>query len=96
MNVQNLARATNVARQNVTDAAAKLVDISEEFAERCRDGYHDAERGMRRLRIAAEESVDDTRRHIKSHPFAAVALVGTAAFVLGGIVGRRNGRGRWF
>src|SRR5262249_14875730 len=76
MNAQALSRATSNARQGVSDAAGKLFEISEEFAARCKDSYRDAERGVRKLRIAAEESVDHTRRQIKSHPIAAVALVG--------------------
>jgi ElaB/YqjD/DUF883 family membrane-anchored ribosome-binding protein len=94
-NAQALSHATSYARQSVSSAAGKLFEISEDFAARCRDSYHDAERGVRRLRIAAEESVDHTRRQIKAHPLATVALVGAGAFLIGGIVGRRNGRRGW-
>lgn len=95
MNAQGLNRATNTARERVSDAAYKLFDISEEFAERCRDSYRDAERGVRRLRIAAEEGVDGTRRRIKAHPFAAMSLVAAGAFFLGGLVGRRKRHHGW-
>ncbi len=95
MNAHVLSRAKNHARGGVSDAADKLLDISEAIATRCRDGYRDAERGIRRLRIAAEEGVDQTRRRIKAHPFAALALVASGAFFLGGLVGRRTNRHGW-
>jgi ElaB/YqjD/DUF883 family membrane-anchored ribosome-binding protein len=95
MNAETLSRARNHARDGVADAADKLLDISEAISERCLDGYRDAERSVRRLRIAAEERVDDTRRQIKAHPLAAVALVASGGFLLGGLLGRRtNRRGR--
>lgn len=95
MNAATLSRAKDHARGGVSDAADKLRDISETIAERCLDGYRDAERNVRRLRIAAEERVDDTRRQIKAHPLAAMALVASGGLLLGGILGRRtNRRGR--
>lgn len=95
MNAQGLNRATSIARDRVSDAAYKLFDISEEFAERCRDGYRDAERGVRRLKIAAEQGADDTRRRIRAHPLATLSLVAASAFFLGGLVGRRKRRHGW-
>jgi ElaB/YqjD/DUF883 family membrane-anchored ribosome-binding protein len=92
MTVDALSRAKNQARDGVSDATDRLRDISAAIADRCLDSYRDAERGVRRLRIAAEEGVDDTRRQIKAHPLAAVALVASGAFVLGGLVGRRTHR----
>ena len=92
MNADTLSRAKNHARDGVSDAADRLRDISGVLADRCLDTYRDAERGVRRLRIAAEEGVDDTRRQIKAHPFAAVALVASGAFLLGGLIGRKTHR----
>ena len=95
MNGATLTRARDQAKNGVSDAADKLRDISETIADRCLDGYRDAERNVRRLRIAAEESMDDTRRKIKAHPLASIALVASGAFLLGGLVGRgtrRRGR----
>lgn len=94
MNADTLSRAKNQARDGVFDAADRLRDISETFTDRCLDGYRDAERSVRRLRIAAEERVDDTRKHIKAHPLVAVTLVASGAFVLGGLLGRRTHRRR--
>lgn len=95
MNADTLNRARDQAKDGVSDAADKLRDISEAIADRCLDGYRDAERNVRRLRIAAEESMDDTRRQIKAHPLATVALVASGAFLLGGLIGRRaHRRGR--
>jgi ElaB/YqjD/DUF883 family membrane-anchored ribosome-binding protein len=92
MTVDALSRAKNQAKDGVSDAADRLRDISAAIADRCLDSYRDAERGVRRLRIAAEEGVDDTRRQIKAHPLAAVVMVASGAFVLGGLVGRRTHR----
>ena len=95
MNAVTLSRARNQARDGVSDAADRLREISEAFAERCVDSYRDAERSVRRLRIAAEGGVDETRKRIKAHPIATVALVASGAFVLGGLVGRRMHRRGW-
>lgn len=92
MRAQALTRAT---KEGVSGAAGRLFEISEEFAARCRDSYRDAERGVRRLRIAAEEGVDHTRRQIKAHPLATAALVAGGAFLLGSLVSKRKGRRGW-
>jgi hypothetical protein len=95
MKAQALSRATSYARQGVSGATGRLFEISEEFAARCRDSYRDAERGVRRLRIAAEEGVDHTRRQIKAHPLATAALVAGGAFLLGSLLGGRKSRRGW-
>lgn len=85
------------ARAAVPDIADKVRDISEAVSDRCKDTYREAERNVRKLRIAAEEGVHHTRKNIKSRPIAAVALAASSGFLLGGLVGRLTGRRRrWF
>lgn len=95
MNAAKLTDATEQAKAGLSEMAHSLRDFSETVTELCKDSYHDAERGVRKLRIAGEEGVDHTRRQIKSHPLAAVAVAASAAFLLGGVVGwmtTRHGR----
>jgi ElaB/YqjD/DUF883 family membrane-anchored ribosome-binding protein len=97
MNANSLKHANNQVRAGVSDIAEKVRDISEAMSEQCKDTYRETERNLRKLRIAAEEGVHDTRKKIKSHPLAAVAVAASAAFLLGGVVGRLTGRRRrWF
>lgn len=94
---RSLAHAKNHGRTGVSDIADKVRDISEAVSEQCKDTYREAERNLRKLRIAAEEGAHDTRKKIKSHPLAAVAVAASTAFLLGGVLGRLTGRRRrWF
>jgi ElaB/YqjD/DUF883 family membrane-anchored ribosome-binding protein len=92
MDANSLAHAKNQAKVGVSDIAEKVRDISEAVSEQCKSTYRDAERNVRKLRIAAEEGVHDTRKQIKSHPLAAVAMVASGAFLLGGLIGRLTTR----
>jgi hypothetical protein len=47
------------------------------------------------LRIAGAAGILHTRRRIKSHPLAAVGLVASAAFLLGGLAGLKTRRRGW-
>jgi len=90
MNRDAIARATEQAYVGISDIADRAKDLT----ERVKDTYRDAERGVRKLRIATEEGIQDTRRQIKSRPIVAVALVAAGAFFLGGLIGRFSRRGR--
>jgi hypothetical protein len=91
------ANSLEQAKAGVSDIAERVRDISESVSEQCKDTYREAERNLRKLRIAAEEGAHDTRRKIKAHPLAAVAVAASAAFLLGGVLGRLTGRRRhWF
>jgi hypothetical protein len=94
MDVNKIAHATEQAAAGLFEITDRLKDFSGTFAERCKDTYRDAGRGARKLRIAAEEGIADTRKQIKSHPLAAVALVASGAFLLGGVTGRLTSRRR--
>jgi ElaB/YqjD/DUF883 family membrane-anchored ribosome-binding protein len=94
MNAHKLARATQEATAGLSEITNRLRDLSEAVADRCKDTYHDAGRGVRKLRIAGEEGIHHTRRHIKHHPLAAVAVAASSAFLLGGLAGWMSGRGR--
>lgn len=98
MNPHRLARATEQATSGLSEIASNLLESVGNVADRCKDTYRDAERGVRKLRIAGEEGIVHTRRRIKSHPLAAVAMAASGAFLLGGILGRmeRRRRRRWF
>jgi ElaB/YqjD/DUF883 family membrane-anchored ribosome-binding protein len=92
MNADTLAHATEQAKAELSEIADRLRDLSETVTERCRERYRDAEYGARKLRIAVEKGIDDTRREIKSHPLASVAVAASGAFFLGGLAGRFAGR----
>ena len=97
MNAHSLVDAKNRAKAGVSDISDKVRDISEAVSGRCKDTYHDAERNVRKLRIATEEGVDHTRKRIKSGPIAAVVVAASGGLLLGGLVGRLTGRRRsWF
>lgn len=97
MNGHSLAHATRQARSGVSDIADAVRDISEAVSKQCKTTYRDAGRNARKLRVVAEEGVHDTRKKIKSHPLASIAVTASAAFFLGSIVGRSIGRRhRWF
>jgi ElaB/YqjD/DUF883 family membrane-anchored ribosome-binding protein len=95
MNAHKFARATDQATTGLFEIASRLRDISETVADNWKDTYRDAGRGVRKLRIAGEEGVHHTRRRIKSHPLAAVALAASAAFLLGSLAGWKTRRRGW-
>jgi hypothetical protein len=82
------------AGDQLGDIAGKARDISTRVKDRWNDTYRDAERGVRRAKLAAEERVDDARRGIKAHPIATVAAVAGGAFAVGLLAGWIVGRGR--
>lgn len=90
MNANSLAHA----KDQVSDIADKVRDISDAVSKHYKSTYRDAERNVRKLRIAAEEGVHDTRKQIKSHPLASVAIVASGAFFLGSLIGRLTSRRR--
>jgi hypothetical protein len=93
MRPHRLARATETI--GLSEIANNLLEFSGAFADQFKDRYHDTGRRVRRLRIAGEAGIALTRRRIKSHPLAAVGLVASGAFILGGLLGHRRRRHRW-
>ena len=97
MNGSSLAHTRRQVRSGVSDIADRVRDISDVLSKQCKDSYRDAERNIRKLRVVTEEGVHDTRKRIKSHPLAALAVTASAAFLLGSVVGRSiSRRRRWF
>ena len=78
----------------IADIVEKVHDLSDGLADRCRDTYRDAERGVRKLGIGTEEVLDDTRKRIKSYPLRAMTLVASGSFVVGTIAGLSIARHR--
>jgi hypothetical protein len=64
-----------------------LSDINvTDFFGRYKDTYHAAQRGAK--------GIEETRRRIKSHPIRSIAVIGSAAFILGSLAGWALARGR--
>jgi len=95
MNAHKFARATDHATAGLFEIASRLKDLSGTVTDQWKDTYRDAELGVRKLRIAGAEGLHHTRRRIRSHPLAAVGLVASAAFLLGGLAGRKTRRRGW-
>ncbi|HEY7405348.1 MAG TPA: hypothetical protein VIB39_17610 [Candidatus Angelobacter sp.] len=97
MNSNSLAHTTRQVTAGVADIADTVRDISDAVAKQCKSSYRDAGRNVRKLRVVAEEGVHDTRKRIKSHPIAALAVAASAGLFLGGLLGRITARRRrWF
>jgi ElaB/YqjD/DUF883 family membrane-anchored ribosome-binding protein len=87
MNTSTISDAREQAKTGFFEVAEKVSDLSNNVKERCKDAYRDAERGVRRMKIAAESGIDETRQQIKSRPLMAMAVVASGAFVAGVIAG---------
>jgi ElaB/YqjD/DUF883 family membrane-anchored ribosome-binding protein len=92
MDANSLAEAQDQARAGVSNIAEKVRDISKAVTKHCQNTYRDAERNVRKLKVAADEGVHDTRKQIRLHPLAAVAMAASGAFFLGGLIGRLTSR----
>jgi len=93
--VDTLVHAADQANAELSRIIGRLRVLSEGISDSCRDTYRDTERGVRKLRVAAEEGIHDTRRQIKCHPLASIAVVASGAFLLGGLAAKlRNSHGR--
>jgi hypothetical protein len=92
MNTATISDAREQAKTGFFEIAEKVKDFSDNVRERCKDAYRDAERGARRMKIAAESGIDETRQQIKSRPLTAMAVVASGAFIAGAILGFFGGR----
>jgi hypothetical protein len=95
MNTSTISGAREQAKVGTFEIAEKVRDFSDNVREGCKDAYRDAERGARRMKIAATDKIDEARQQIKSRPLTAIALVASGAFITGAIVGffgARNAR----
>jgi hypothetical protein len=85
---------TQVGEEVKTRLSDTVKDLSEGFTNRCKETYDAAQRGARRVRIAAEEGLEGTRERIKTHPILFVALAASGAFALGCLAGWFAGQDR--
>jgi hypothetical protein len=87
MNTSTISAVQEQAKTGIFEIAEKLKDFSDSVKEGCRDAYRDAERGARKMKIAAVDRMDEARQQIKSRPLTAIAMVASGAFITGAIVG---------
>jgi len=87
MNSETLTNAEEQVRAGLSDFADKVKGFSDNVTERWRDVRADAGRRAKRIKIAAEEGIADTRHRIKSRPLSSVVIVASGAFLLGGLAG---------
>jgi ElaB/YqjD/DUF883 family membrane-anchored ribosome-binding protein len=92
MKTESFTRAGEQIKANVADIADKARDITVKVKEEWDDRYHDLERGVKRVKFATEERVQDVRRQIKSRPITVVASVAACAFSLGLLTGLLLGK----
>ncbi len=87
MNTETLSELRDQARTGFSEITGKVKDVSGAVKERCQDVYRDAERGARKIRIAAEEGMEEARRQVRSRPLTAMVAIASGAFIVGGLVG---------
>lgn len=92
MKAETFTNAGEQVRANVAEIAEKARDISAKVKERFDETYEDIERGVRRAKGAAEDSLEEARQQIKSRPLTVVAAVAAGAFGLGVLAGLIVGR----
>lgn len=88
MNTSTISEAQEQAKAGVFEIAEKLKD----FSQGCKDAYRDAERGARRMKIAAQDRIDEARQQIKSRPIAAAVVIASGALIAGAIIGLFSAR----
>ena len=88
MNTEAIANTAEKVKVVLSDINVK------DFFGRCKHTYDAAQRGVRRMRAATAEGIEETRQRIKSHPIRSIAAIGSVAFILGGLAGWAVARGR--
>ncbi len=87
MNTETVSQLSEQARTGFSEVTSKVKDLSSAMKERCQDVYRDAERGARKIRISAENGIEEARRQVRSHPLTAVLAIASGAFIVGGMLG---------
>ena len=86
MKAEMLEHADQI-KADLTEIAEKAHDITTRVKDRWNDTYRDVERGVRKAKVAAEQSVEDAREKIKARPITTVATVAIGAFATGLLAG---------
>lgn len=85
------SEAAQAAVEEIKTSGAEFAQRAANFAGELQTS---AMRNARRVRVAGEDALDQTRHEIKSRPISAVAVVSAAAltigFTLGWLFGRRR------
>jgi ElaB/YqjD/DUF883 family membrane-anchored ribosome-binding protein len=87
MKPENVAFVGEQLKNQVAEVVEKTKDFSGKVKDSIDSAYYDARRGLRRAKDFAEDTVEETRHEIKTHPFAAVAITAAGAFTLGALAG---------
>jgi hypothetical protein len=87
MNTETIVNSGEQLREGLTEFADKVKGFSDDVTDLWRNARADAGRSARKIKIAAEEGIAETRHRIKSRPLSSVAIVASGAFLLGGLVG---------
>ena len=80
---QGIAYATEQIKTEIASGMEKLKDFSDTLKENFETAQREIRRSVQRGRVALEETADETRRTIKSHPLASVAISAGAGLVVG-------------
>lgn len=92
MNAENITRMGTQVKDNVAEIAERAKDISVKVKERLDETYDDLGRSVRRVKIAAEDRINDVRTHVKKRPLSSVVVVASGAFAVGILAGWLIGR----
>jgi hypothetical protein len=71
MATQGIAYATEQIKTEIASGMEKLKDFSDTLKENFETAQREIRRSVQRGRVAFEETADETRRTIKSHPLAS-------------------------
>jgi ElaB/YqjD/DUF883 family membrane-anchored ribosome-binding protein len=94
MPTDSIAHATEQIRSEIANGVEKLKDLSGTLKENFETAQKEIRRGVQRGRVAVEQTVDDTRRTIKTRPFAAVAVSAAGGLAIGLAIGLLIGNRR--
>jgi ElaB/YqjD/DUF883 family membrane-anchored ribosome-binding protein len=78
--IEQMGEQIDETAQKVSRAASAVADAFE-------DGVITARRMAKRGEVAAEELIDDTRKHVKNRPLESMAVIFAAGIAAGAVIG---------
>lgn len=73
--------------EQIDETAQKVSRAASAVADAFEDGVITARRMAKRGEHAAEELIDDTKKHVRSHPLETMAVIFAAGIVAGAAIG---------